>query len=130
MTDFYTVILSLTQDLGKLNLNNSKTMNPEQFKEKYNYQNATQVMRQYLDIKFANIECLVLFRMGDFYELFYEDAITASRTLGIALTKRGKTGESEIAMCGVPHHALFNYLNKLLEEGFKVAICECAKESA
>jgi DNA mismatch repair protein MutS len=62
--------------------------------------------------------------MGDFYELFYEDAITASRTLGIALTKRGKTGENEIAMCGVPHHALENYLNKLLEEGFKVAICD------
>lgn len=96
----------------------------EQFRDKYNYQDATQVMKQYLDIKFANIECLVLFRMGDFYELFYEDAITASRTLGIALTKRGKTGESEIAMCGVPHHALFNYLNKLLEEGFKVAICD------
>ena len=92
-------------------------MHLEQFKEKYNYPNATQVMRQYLDIKFANIECLVLFRMGDFYELFYEDAITASRVLGIALTKRGKTGESEIAMCGVPYHALFNYLNKLLEEG-------------
>ena len=66
-------------------------MHLEQFKEKYNYPNATQVMRQYLDIKFANIECLVLFRMGDFYELFYEDAITASRVLGIALTKRGNT---------------------------------------
>ena len=88
-------------------------MHREQFKEKYNYQAATQVMKQYLDIKFANIDCLVLFRMGDFYELFYEDAITASRILGIALTKRGKTEEHEIAMCGVPHHALFNYLNKL-----------------
>ncbi len=99
-------------------------MHQEQFKEKYNYQDATQVMKQYLNIKFANIDCLVLFRMGDFYELFYEDAITASRTLGIALTKRGKTGENEIAMCGVPHHALFNYLNKLLEDGFKVAICD------
>ncbi len=99
-------------------------MHLEQFKEKYNYQEATQVMKQYLDIKFANIDCLVLFRMGDFYELFYEDAITASRILGIALTKRGKTGEHEIAMCGVPYHALFNYLNKLLEDGFKVAICD------
>ncbi|MCF8494569.1 MAG: DNA mismatch repair protein MutS [Rickettsiaceae bacterium] len=99
-------------------------MHREQFKEKYNYQAATQVMKQYLDIKFANIDCLVLFRMGDFYELFYEDAITASRILGIALTKRGKTEEHEIAMCGVPHHALFNYLNKLLEDGFKVAICD------
>jgi DNA mismatch repair protein MutS len=99
-------------------------MHQDQFREKYNYSNATTVMQQFLDIKFSNIECLLLFRMGDFYELFYEDAITASRTLGIALTKRGKTGADEIAMCGVPHHALENYLNKLLKEGFKVAICD------
>ena len=98
-------------------------MQLDKFREKYNYSSATQVMRQFLDVKFNNIECLLLFRMGDFYELFYEDAITASRILGIALTKRGKTGEDEIAMCGVPYHALENYLNKLLEEGFKVAIC-------
>ena len=99
-------------------------MQIEEFKEKYNYQNATPVMRQYLDIKFTHFDCLLLFRMGDFYELFYEDAITASRTLGIALTKRGKNGGEEICMCGVPHHALENYLNKLLDEGFKVAICD------
>ncbi|NRB10775.1 MAG: DNA mismatch repair protein MutS [Rickettsiaceae bacterium] len=94
------------------------------FRQKYNYAKSTPVMRQYLDIKFANIDCLVLFRIGDFYELFYEDAITASRVLDIALTKRGKTADTDIAMCGVPHHALENYLNKLLEEGFKVAICD------
>jgi DNA mismatch repair protein MutS len=94
------------------------------FHEKYNYIAATQVMRQYLDIKFANLESLLLFRMGDFYELFYEDAIIASKVLGINLTKRGKTAEDEIPMCGVPFHALENYLNKLLEEGFKVVICE------
>lgn len=99
-------------------------MQQDQFREKYNYEAATQVMRQFLDLKFKNFECLLLFRMGDFYELFYEDAITASRTLGIALTKRGKGGEHEIPMCGVPHHALENYLNKLLEDGFKVAICD------
>jgi len=96
----------------------------EQFKEKYKYDKATPVMRQFLEVKFTNIDCLLLFRMGDFYELFYEDAITAARTLGIALTKRGKTGGDEIMMCGVPHHALENYLNKLLEDGFKVAICD------
>lgn len=90
-------------------------MQLQQFKEKYNYAGATPVMKQFLDIKFVNIDCLLLFRMGDFYELFYEDAITASRILGIALTKRGKTGDEEIAMCGVPHHALENYLNKLLD---------------
>ncbi len=99
-------------------------MDITEFQKKYNYTAATQVMQQYLDIKFANLECLLLFRMGDFYELFYEDAIVAAKILGLALTKRGKTGEVEIPMCGVPFHALENYLNKLLEEGFKVAICE------
>ncbi len=99
-------------------------MQLEEFKTKYKYEVATPVMRQYLDIKFANIDCLVLFRMGDFYELFYEDAITASRVLGIALTKRGKTDADIIPMCGVPHHALENYLNKLLDDDFKVAICD------
>ena len=99
-------------------------MELKDFLTKYKYSAATQVMRQYLDIKFANFECLVLFRMGDFYELFYEDAVSAAKTLGIALTKRGKTGEDEIPMCGVPFHALENYLHKLLEEGFKVAICD------
>lgn len=99
-------------------------MDIEVLKAKYNYSLATQVMQQYLDVKFANYDCLVLFRMGDFYELFYEDAITAARILGVALTKRGKSGTDEIPMCGVPFHALENYLNKLLEEGFKVAICD------
>jgi DNA mismatch repair protein MutS len=99
-------------------------MDETQFKQKYEYSKATQVMRQYLDIKYTHIDCLVLFQMGDFYELFFEDAVTASRVLSIALTKRGKNGENEIPMCGVPQHALENYLNKLLEEGFKVAICE------
>lgn len=99
-------------------------MDITEFQKKYNYAAATQVMQQYLDIKFANLECLLLFRMGDFYELFYEDAVVAAKILGLALTKRGRTGEVEIPMCGVPFHALENYLNKLLEEGFKVAICE------
>ena len=99
-------------------------MDITEFQKKYNYAAATQVMQQYLDIKFANFECLLLFRMGDFYELFYEDATVAAKILGLALTRRGKTGDDEIPMCGVPFHALENYLNKLLEEGFKVAICE------
>ena len=99
-------------------------MDITEFQKKYNYAAATQVMQQYLDIKFANLECLILFRLGDFYELFYEDAVVAAKILGLALTKRGRTGEVEIPMCGVPFHALENYLHKLLEEGFKVAICE------
>ncbi len=99
-------------------------MDITEFQKKYNYAAATQVMQQYLDIKFANLECLILFRLGDFYELFYEDAVVAAKILGLALTKRGRTGEVEIPMCGVPFYALENYLHKLLEEGFKVAICE------
>lgn len=99
-------------------------MQLEEFYKKYSYHSATPAQKQYLDIKFSHIDCLVLFRMGDFYELFYDDAIKASKTLGIALTKRGKSGIDAIPMCGVPHHALENYLNKLLEDGFKVAICD------
>lgn len=95
-----------------------------EFRLKYHYQHATKMMQQYLDIKFAHLDCLLLFRMGDFYEMFFEDALTASQVLGIALTKRGKNGDEEIAMCGVPYHSLETYLNKLIEEDFKIAICE------
>jgi DNA mismatch repair protein MutS len=101
-----------------------KNMQLDELKAKYNYNHATPMMQQYLDIKFANLDCILLFRMGDFYELFFEDAVIASKILGIALTKRGKSGEDEIAMCGVPHHALETYLNKLIEENYKVAICD------
>lgn len=96
----------------------------EDFRKKYFYLQATPVMQQYLNIKHANFDCLILFRMGDFYELFFEDAVIAARVLGIALTKRGKSGEDEIPMCGVPYHALDNYLNKLLENDYRVAICD------
>ena len=95
-----------------------------QFKEKHNYHIATPVIKQYLDVKAKHIDHLVLFRMGDFYELFYEDASIASRTLGITLTKRGKGASEQIPMCGVPYHAIENYLNKMLDSGFKVVICE------
>ncbi|WP_342268034.1 DNA mismatch repair protein MutS [Candidatus Tisiphia endosymbiont of Empis tessellata] len=100
------------------------SMSLEEFRHKYNYDQSTKMMQQYLDIKFANLDCLLLFRMGDFYEMFFDDAVLASQVLGIALTKRGSNGDSEIAMCGVPHHALETYLNKLIEENYKVAICD------
>ncbi|WP_341756757.1 MULTISPECIES: DNA mismatch repair protein MutS [unclassified Candidatus Tisiphia] len=99
-------------------------MTLEEFRQKYNYDLSTKMMQQYLDIKFANLDCLLLFRMGDFYEMFFDDAVLASQVLGIALTKRGSNGDGEIAMCGVPHHALETYLNKLIEENYKVAICD------
>jgi DNA mismatch repair protein MutS len=82
-------------------------------------------MRQYLDVKRQHRDALVLFRMGDFYELFYEDAITASRVLELTLTSRAKdaTGTA-IPMCGVPAHAVDGYLGRLIRKGYRVAICE------
>src|SRR5580700_9251289 len=84
----------------------------------------TPVMRQYLTAKEAHPDALLLFRMGDFYELFFEDAVTAARALDLTLTARNKGSDDEIPMAGVPHHAASGYVQRLLEQGFKVAICE------
>src|SRR5580700_7597591 len=85
---------------------------------------ATPVMRQFLAAKAAHPDALVFFRMGDFYELFFDDAVTAARALDLTLTSRNKGAEDEIPMAGVPHHAASAYIQRLLEQGFKVAICE------
>ncbi|BDB96537.1 DNA mismatch repair protein MutS [Candidatus Hydrogenosomobacter endosymbioticus] len=82
------------------------------------------MMTQYLAVKKEHQDCLVFFRMGDFYELFFEDAITASKELDIVLTSRGKTEKDNIPMCGVPHHASENYISRLVKKGFKIAICD------
>src|SRR6266498_3474550 len=74
---------------------------------------ATPVMEQYIEIKAANPDCLLFYRMGDFYELFFEDAEVAARALGIVLTKRGKHLGRDIPMCGVPIHRADEYLNRL-----------------
>src|SRR5215510_10759379 len=74
----------------------------------------TPMMRQYLEIKAANPDCLLFYRMGDFYELFFEDAEIASRALGIVLTKRGKHQGADIPMCGVPVVRSDEYLHKLI----------------
>ncbi len=84
----------------------------------------TPMMVQYLRIKAENKDCLLFYRMGDFYELFFEDAIKASAALDITLTKRGKSDGGDIPMCGVPFHAYENYLARLVRQGFRVAICE------
>ncbi|MCB1580877.1 MAG: DNA mismatch repair protein MutS [Rhodospirillales bacterium] len=88
----------------------------------------TPMMAQYLTLKDRHKDCLLFYRMGDFYELFFDDALKASETLDITLTKRGKTakenGGTDIPMCGVPYHAYEPYLAKLIRAGFKVAICE------
>src|SRR5947208_10902140 len=84
----------------------------------------TPLMRQYATIKKQHPTALVFFRLGDFYELFFEDAVVASRELQITLTSRNKEKDAAIPMCGVPYHSAENYLSKLLRKGFKVAICE------
>lgn len=84
----------------------------------------TPMMEQFLEIKAANPDCLLFYRMGDFYELFFEDAEIASRALNITLTKRGKHLEDDIPMCGVPVHASENYLQRLIALGHRVAVCE------
>jgi len=82
------------------------------------------MMKQYLTIKNRLRDAILFFRMGDFYEMFYEDAKIASRILDIALTSRQKEAENPIPMCGVPYHAADSYVAKLVEAGYKVAICE------
>jgi DNA mismatch repair protein MutS len=86
-------------------------------------QAATPMMRQYLETKARYPDALLFFRLGDFYELFFEDALAASEALQITLTARAK-GDDKVPMCGVPHHAARGYVAKLLEKGFKVAICD------
>jgi len=84
----------------------------------------TPVMAQYLRIKAEHPDSLVFFRMGDFYELFYEDAERAARLLDITLTKRGQSAGAPIPMAGVPYHAVEGYLARLVRKGVSVAICE------
>ena len=91
---------------------------------------ATPMMAQYLGIKSAHEDYLLFYRMGDFYELFFDDAARASEALYIALTKRGKHQGDDIPMCGVPVHAAESYLEKLIRKGFRVAVCEQVEDPA
>ncbi|HEY1838190.1 MAG TPA: DNA mismatch repair protein MutS [Rhizomicrobium sp.] len=91
---------------------------------------ATPMMAQYLTIKAAHAQYLLFYRMGDFYELFFDDAVKASEALDIALTKRGKHEGRDIPMCGVPVHAAEAYLEKLIRKGFRVAVCEQIEDPA
>ena len=84
----------------------------------------TPVMRQYLTAKAQHPDALLFFRLGDFYELFYDDAVVAARALELTLTSRNKSAEDPIPMAGVPAHAASLYVQRLLDQGFKVAICE------
>jgi DNA mismatch repair protein MutS len=91
---------------------------------------ATPMMAQYIEIKAANPDCLLFYRMGDFYEMFFDDAEVASRALGITLTKRGKHFGDDIPMCGVPIHAADQYLQRLISLGHRVAVCEQVEDPA
>jgi DNA mismatch repair protein MutS len=84
----------------------------------------TPMMKQFHEIKINHQEAILLFRMGDFYEAFFEDASLIAKTLNIAQTHRGKLGDTPIPMAGIPYHAASNYVDKLTSAGFKVAICE------
>jgi DNA mismatch repair protein MutS len=84
----------------------------------------TPMMRQYLEIKARYPDAILFFRLGDFYEMFLDDAVTASRILDITLTSRNKGAAEEIPLCGIPYHSCQPYIAKLVEQGFKVAICE------
>jgi len=89
-----------------------------------NNQELTPLMRQYWDIKSLHPDKVLLFRMGDFFEMFYDDAVKAAPILGITLTQRNKKSEDQTPMCGVPHHSIGGPINKLLAAGLKVAICD------
>src|SRR6185437_15596671 len=90
----------------------------------------TPMMEQYLEIKAAHPGLLLFYRMGDFYELFFEDAEIASKTLGIVLTKRGKHQGLDIPMCGVPVERSEDYLHRLISAGHRVAVCEQTENPA
>jgi DNA mismatch repair protein MutS len=91
---------------------------------------ASPMMAQYLEIKRAHPDCLLFYRMGDFYEMFFDDAVRAAAALDIALTKRGRHDGDDIPMCGVPVHAYESYLARLIRQGFRVAICEQVEDPA
>src|SRR5213592_4432506 len=86
---------------------------------------ATPAMRQYFDAKRQYRDAIVFFRMGDFYEMFYEDALTAARALELTLTSRSKDAAGNaVPMCGIPFHAADGYITRLVKRGFRVAICD------
>src|SRR6056297_3654826 len=90
----------------------------------------TPMMAQYLEIKAQYPDALLFYRMGDFYEMFFDDAVAAAEALDIALTKRGKHDGDDIPMCGVPVHAAEGYLLTLIRKGFRVAVCEQMEDPA
>src|SRR5882724_8591098 len=91
---------------------------------------STPLMRQYNSVKEQVPGALLLFRLGDFYELFFEDAVLAARELEITLTARNKEKGTPIPMCGVPYHSAENYIARLIQKGYRVAICDQTEEAS
>src|SRR6266849_3097347 len=92
--------------------------------------NPTPMLRQYQELKQQNPGTLLFFRLGDFYELFFDDAIVGSRELQITLTARHKESGNPVPMCGVPHHSAANYIARLVRKGYRVAICEQTEDAS
>src|SRR5262245_59771976 len=92
--------------------------------------NPTPMLRQYQELKQQHPGTLLFFRLGDFYELFFDDAVTGARELQITLTARQKESHEPIPMCGVPHHSAANYIAKLVRKGYRVAICEQTEDAS
>ena len=88
------------------------------------------MMQQYVDIKEKYNDVILFFRLGDFYEMFFDDAYTASHELELTLTGKNAGLDERIPMCGIPHHAVNMYLDKLVDKGYKVAICEQVEDPA
>src|SRR5574344_2656513 len=88
------------------------------------YNELSPMMKQYMDIKKDHEDELLFYRIGDFYELFFEDALEASHALELTLTGKNAGLKERVPMCGVPHHAVKPYIEKLVNKGYKVAICE------
>ncbi|MBQ2005957.1 MAG: DNA mismatch repair protein MutS, partial [Bacteroidales bacterium] len=90
----------------------------------------TPMLKQYFSIKAQNPEAILLYRVGDFYETYSDDAVLASKVLGLVLTRRSKGDSSAVEMAGFPHHALETYLQKLIRSGYKVAVCDQLEDPA
>lgn len=111
--------MQLCSSIGKSMVTSLKSIQGGQILAKY-----TPMIEQYLDIKKQHEDSILLFRLGDFYEMFFQDAETASRELELVLTARDGGSDGKVPMCGVPHHAVSNYIAKLVNRGYKVAICD------
>src|SRR5437867_9972663 len=89
----------------------------------------TPMLRQYRSIKGQHPDAILMFRLGDFYEMFYDDALQASKALSLTLTARGRGTSNEAPMCGVPHHAVESYIARLIRQGFRVALCDQVEDA-